>query len=160
GYRLRYPPVPTAAGLLLVLVGLAFLARTAWRNPDWIDNGALFRSAGKIVPSSAKIRAYLGRVAQSERDWDQARSNYEAATLIYPGYVQTDASLNVTLGDVYFNLGNLEKAAESLERAIPLAPSSAEAHYNLGLVYARLARYRESEPMVRKALALRPEFPE
>ena len=150
----------TVLDVLIVLLCLALLARTYWRNPDWMDNGTLFRSAGKIVPSSAKIRAYLGRVAQSERDWDQARSNYEAATLIYPRYVQTDASLNVNLGDVYFKLGNLEKAAESLERGIRLAPSSAEAHYNLGLVYARLGRYRESEPMVRKALVLRPEFPE
>jgi tetratricopeptide (TPR) repeat protein len=148
------------APFLVIAICLALAGRTIARNLDWENDHTLFRSAEKAVPTSAKIQAYVGRVFQGGHEWDNALRHYQTALTIYPAYMNTDASINVNIGDVYFKLGQLEKAVEALERAIRLAPSSPEAHYNLGLVYGRLGRYAEAEPMVRKALALRQAFPE
>jgi tetratricopeptide (TPR) repeat protein len=146
--------------LLVVLVCLALTARTAIRNRDWVNNDTLWRTAAQVVPTSAKMQHYLGRAAQADKVWDEALRKYQEAIRIYPDYTRTDPVLNINLGDVYFNLGKLQDAAEALERATVLAPASSSAHYNLGLVYARLGRYREAETPIRKALELKPEFPE
>ena len=146
--------------LLVVLICLALLARTAFRNLDWADNDRLWRSAAQAEPTSAKMQHYLGRAAQAAGDWDEALRRYQEALRIYPAYARTDAALNINLGDVYFKLGKLENAVEALERGTALHPASSSAHYNLGLVYARLGRYQEAETAIRKALNLKPEFPE
>ena len=149
-----------ALRILLVLICLALLARTAFRNLDWVGNDLLWRSAAQAEPASAKMQHYLGRAAQAAGDWDEAFRRYQEAIRIYPGYPRTDAALNINLGDVYFKLGRVQDAAVTLERATALAPTSSSAHYNLGLVYARLGRYKEAEAAIRKALTLKPEFPE
>jgi tetratricopeptide (TPR) repeat protein len=50
-----------------------------------------------------------------------------------------------------------QKAAKELERAIELDPDFAEAHGDLGVMYASLGRYPEAEAELRRAIELIPD---
>ena len=51
----------------------------------------------------------------------------------------------------------LESAAQEFERAIALDPGFADAHNDLGVVYARLGRYPEATAEFRRAIELLPQ---
>ena len=56
--------------------------------------------------------------------------------------------------------GKKLRAAEVLERSIPLNPDYWEAYYHLGYVYADLGRQEDAVAMFKKVLERNPNFPE
>lgn len=81
---------------LLLLLCLAMVARTVVRNRDWVSNEAIFRSAVRVVPNSAKAHAALGdelkdRSSRAERL--EAVEDYQTALRIYPDYLFKDPKL-------------------------------------------------------------------
>jgi tetratricopeptide (TPR) repeat protein len=62
-------------------------------------------------------------------------------------------------GVAAFNGDDAEAAADAFEEAVRLAPTSPEAHINLGLVYTRLNRMDDAIRELETALALKPESP-
>lgn len=55
-----------------------------------------------------------------------------------------DASAHFDLGSTYYVRGDVEKAIESLERAVELNPENDDASYMLGLAYERLGRQEDA----------------
>ena len=51
----------------------------------------------------------------------------------------------MNLGTVYQQQGKLPEAERTYLRAIEINPGSAEAHYNLGLLYQKQNRRQEAE---------------
>jgi tetratricopeptide (TPR) repeat protein len=78
----------------------------------------------------------------------------ESAGRSLPG----DAQLHYLLGQALEEQGQLERAAESFERATALRPEFADAHNDLGEVLLRLGRVPAAIASCRRALALRPHF--
>lgn len=68
------------------------------------------------------------------------------------------AAFRVGVSDV--DGGRLETALQSFERAAGLAPEWADAHYNRGVVLARLGRSSEAQDALRRYLELRPDAPD
>lgn len=60
-------------------------------------------------------------------------------------------------GITAFSEGDIAGAAEAFEEAVRLAPGSAEAHTNLGLVYLQLSRIDEGIRELEQAVALDPQ---
>ena len=58
----------------------------------------------------------------------------------------------------FFSAGQVLEAVAPFKEIVRLAPESAEAHFDLGAVYARCGRFVEAAGSFRKALELRPSF--
>ena len=67
-----------------------------------------------------------------------------------------DALLNC--GTLYYEEGNLEKAADYFQRSVAAQPQNALAHFNLGSVLEELGDLEESRRHLRQALQLDPAY--
>jgi len=76
----------SAAIVFLVLLVTVFGVRTLARNRDWRDNLALYQSAVRTVPGSAKMHSNVGREYLKRGQLDQARAELQNALAIYPEY--------------------------------------------------------------------------
>ena len=72
-------------------------------------------------------------------------------------------AMNIANSDVFYNLGNgflhlnqLDKAETALKKATELQPDYVKAHYNLGVVYWSLGRYKEAADSWRTTLKFDP----
>lgn len=66
--------------------------------------------------------------------------------------------LNLLMGAVLRELGQLEQSAACCRREIQLSPSDADAHYNLGCVLQSLERFGEAMEFFKQAVRLRPGY--
>jgi tetratricopeptide (TPR) repeat protein len=65
---------------------------------------------------------------------------------------------HIDLGIAYRQVGDLELAEASLERALELNPRHPVAHNELGIVYRKTGRFGEAREAYEKALAIHPDF--
>lgn len=92
----------------------------------------------------------LGRLQKSRILLEAAQDNLENATNLDGN----NFSAGFLLGQVYFELGDLDAAAEEFTRLSKVAPERAEAFYQLGVVQARLKKSDEAIAAFRKAAEL------
>ena len=104
----------TLAWGLLIVASLALAARTVARNTDWKDNLALYSSAVRAVPGSAKMHANLGGEYLSRNQFDLARNELQIALRIYPDSPDTLAAL----GLLESRQGNYQAAGALMEKAL------------------------------------------
>jgi Tfp pilus assembly protein PilF len=64
------------------------------------------------------------------------------------------------LGNALVQLGKLDAAVTSFERAIVLRPDFAEAHNNLGWTLCKQGKFEEAEAACRRAVAIAPNYAE
>lgn len=69
-------------------------------------------------------------------------------------FAPNDATIPLIEGVHNFMLGRYARAEEDLTRSIALAPDSAEAHYNLGLLYVRLDKLEQARAEAKVAYDL------
>src|SRR5262249_47442450 len=74
---------------------------------------------------------YLGLAYRDLKKEEETIRELEAA--VKPGYPA--AEMYLTLGDVYFNQGNLERAVELFQKAVAAAPAQLEGHLRMAQVY-------------------------
>jgi len=86
-------------------------------------------------PKSPQARFLKGLVLTDLRQTNEAIQVFSGLTEEYPDLPEPYNNLAV----LYANLGQYEKARDSLEQAIRTHPSYATAHENLGDIYAKLA---------------------
>jgi tetratricopeptide (TPR) repeat protein len=63
------------------------------------------------------------------------------------------------LGNLYAELGELDKARDALTRTLAFDPDFAEAHNNMGKVHAAGGRLDEALRSIATALTLSPDYP-
>jgi tetratricopeptide (TPR) repeat protein len=123
-----------AAGVAAVVL-LALAARTAWRNRDWRNDEALWRSAIRVVPGSSKPYKGLARTVHAQGRLDEAIALMESSLSVFDAKpvapVDYSSDLLQGLGEFYTEKGDVvreagkegeartfyEKAAAILERA-------------------------------------------
>jgi tetratricopeptide (TPR) repeat protein len=106
-----------------------------------------------ILMSYPDTKYYLGMIAYAEGDAEQAISWFRDALQSDPMNAATHTALGTALG----RKKEYQAARASLERAIALDPKNQVAHYQLGLVYARLGERDRSREMFAIAERLRSE---
>jgi tetratricopeptide (TPR) repeat protein len=149
------------------------------------DAAQLLRKALGLAPDAVESWYYLGLAQQSLAHSEEALRCYEEALKRAPGDFYTHLQIGTVLlnlgrrrealdhllaaqalrpeySDVYQRLseaylgsGDLDSALKSARRAVERIPKSREAHYQLGLVLARLGKRAESQ----KEFALSEAFP-
>jgi tetratricopeptide (TPR) repeat protein len=139
--RPRLAPWATVFLLLAVMGGAA---RTWIRNRDWRDEHALWASAVRIVPASAKAQTEYGRVLLDESEGASARGQADsAATLRHRASRHLDQALAIYpecrpaanhRTRVAILDGDLARAQELCERAVRVDSTDAMAYSNWGYV--------------------------
>jgi tetratricopeptide (TPR) repeat protein len=86
----------------------------------------------------------------------EAIDAYDHALCIDPQ--KLDALLNC--GTLFYEEGNLKKAAEYFERALQADPENALAHFNLGSVLEEVGRLEAARLHLRHAIRLDPSYPD
>jgi tetratricopeptide (TPR) repeat protein len=102
------------------------------------------------VPPEARAAFEKGRVAVSEKKSNAAISYFKKAIEIYPDF--HDAHLS--LGQLYMDASEWEKAEVSLRQAVKTNPKSVTAMVSLGEVYRRLKKYSDGEQVLAEALKI------
>ena len=100
---------PNSATIILLIITLAFSARTFSRNADWKDNLTLLSHDVKISSESARIRYAYGSALLVEKALKEKDNNQKT---IY-----------------------LDQAIEQLSKGVSLIPNYNDAWYNLGIAY-------------------------
>ena len=114
-----------------------------------------FRSALKIDPHFAPGAIKLSEVLITEGKPQAAVACLEDAVKQAPP--DQAEPVRAALGLAYTANGEMEKALATLKDLVAAQPDSADAHFNLGLVYARRAQSKDAEAAVaefREALRL------
>lgn len=110
------------------------------------------RGRVQVLPSDHAAWHELGLAAFNRGDLALAIQCLEAAVAVN-GKV---ALYQRNLGEICRRAGLLEKAEAAGRRAVKLAPSDIDAHYNLGLAYTDARNYRKAVACYRQALKLNP----
>lgn len=63
------------------------------------------------------------------------------------------------LGNIYYDMGDLDRAEYAYKRAIEFSPEHINAHYNLSVVYKKKGMIEESVKYLRKAYLLELKYP-
>lgn len=175
-------------GLVGVIVVL-FAARTVVRNRDWRDEQALFESAMRVSPNSAKVHLGLGGVYLEKGLTDAALRELQISLAILPT-VMAQSNLGTlylrkgqsgeaiaeyrkalaldprhaltynNLGYVLLSRGEIGEAVEALQKAVLFGPHLADAHYTLGRALAAQERWAQAIAAYREACRLKPDFVE
>lgn len=85
------------------------------------------RNAIGIVPDEPEYHYYLGRACESNEQWPDALSEYEAAYRLYPEFGRGD--ILRALGKAYLHTGNVERSIEFLNLFITRRNSDPEGRY-------------------------------
>ena len=124
------------AAAVLVVVCLAFTARTYARNFDWQDDVSLWRSAVDVCPADSKAHYNLAKALQQiPGRLPEAIPEYQAALAIEPDQPAAHASLANALMDMQ---GRLPEAIAEYQATLRMEPGNADAHDNLANALARI----------------------
>lgn len=125
-----------------------------------VYKGALqsYKQAAKLDPSDPDTMLLIGGVHFITGDYDAAIAEYQAGIKRFPN----DSRFYVNYSEVL--LGSPEiaeqqsRAQSLLEKAIQLAPDSAEAHYQLGQLALRQGRLQDAEREFLASIASEPDL--
>ncbi|HEY0840390.1 MAG TPA: tetratricopeptide repeat protein [Vulgatibacter sp.] len=154
-------------GVWLALLGFApagwawLVARTAWSGTpasvyDRIeragDFGPLAQLEADAMAKDARPEALfvLARAKKRLGAWDEARSLYERALALRPGW----APAEVNLGNVRFLEGDPDEARRHYDRAVAAEPRLAAAWFALSRIHYRSVEFAAGQTARDKAVAL------
>lgn len=90
--------------------------------------------------------------AYARKDFQRALAAAERAVALLPENVD----VRISLGNIYFYLGDVDHSVEAFQKAIAISPNSAVAHVNLGQVYQAAQKMDLARLSYERALALNP----
>jgi|GEM_PF-3042816 len=139
--------------IMALILSLAIIARK--RNTDWATEKSLWSSAVEVHPLDDKAWVLLGLVLKNERDYNGAIAAYRRAIAIEPtsgAYDNLSVACTLKLDH--------DCARKSLESSLALNPNDPIALSNYAEILLRDGKLDAAEASYRKALRLRPVFPE
>ncbi|MBA4150039.1 MAG: tetratricopeptide repeat protein [Verrucomicrobia bacterium] len=172
------------------VVGRVMLANTLLEQQRFAEAEEQFKGALNVNPNFPEVHFNLGNLFIQQNRVAEAIGAYEAAIGQNPNYAEAHANLGVALGmqqrfseavahyerslelqpfqpDLLRNLAldlmslqRFVQAEAKLRRALELDPSDAMSHLLLGNVHWAQGQTGEAIPQYRRALELRPDFPE
>ena len=109
----------------------------------------------KLVEQSPDNIEYYGALADAyKQKGDTAK---ELETYQRMGAQDPSGMAFYNLGNIMFNKSEIGKAAEAYKKAIELAPDNAMAHYQLGLTYVNLAKFKDAVVELETFIKLKPK---
>ncbi|HLV11202.1 MAG TPA: tetratricopeptide repeat protein [Trueperaceae bacterium] len=127
------------------------------RLADALDT---IQRAEAVSANDPRVQNTKGLVLYQLGDLQQARTTLEQAASLATTSQELDnaekSTVQVNLGRVYRDLGELELAQQSFRRAVVLDPTSATAHNNLGDIAFRLGDCSTAEYELAQAVNLDP----
>jgi tetratricopeptide (TPR) repeat protein len=132
-----------SAGYCALGMTLAALQRSAEARTQ-------FERSVALAPAQIESYYRLGLLDLDSNDWDAASRNLRQVLDREPKH----AGALTALGRAEFEQKHYTEATDLLQRAIANDESSREAHYYLGLSFARLGRKQESEAQLQIAMQL------
>ena len=132
---------------LLVAVALAFGARTAVRNLDWLNGERFYTKLVETSPDSAKAHYSMGVLLAADGDDAGAIQSYDRAIAIFPAYGEAFRNR----GNAYARLGRREEAMASYRACLRFSPGDFAAASNLGKLEAGLPVNPPRQPSMRKS---------
>jgi tetratricopeptide (TPR) repeat protein len=102
--------------------------------------------------NAAKAYDYMAKAYLQDGNTDAAIKTYREAIQSYPA---RDA-FHTSLGDIYYNQGELSEAEAEYKAAINLDSESTDSRYGLGQVYLNSERYDEAEVQFKDVVRLSP----
>ena len=111
-----------------------------------------FTAAMSARPDDWASHANLGNFYMEGRNFPAAAACFETATKLEPR--QIGPLVNASMA--YSNMGQNDRAEQSLRRALTVEPANAAANFNLGLLLAERGRSPEAEQAFGAALAADP----
>jgi protein O-mannosyl-transferase len=150
--RIRLDRRKLAAALAGVLVVLSIL--TYQRNQVWSSDITLWQDTVRKSPAKYRARFQLAHTYYNHQRYQDAVAQYaEAAKLQKPNY-----DLLVDWALACDDAGQPEEAIRKLRQAAALEPS-AHVYSQIGMVYARSARWAEAQQALAEAARLNPNYP-
>jgi tetratricopeptide (TPR) repeat protein len=119
-----------------------------------------FAAAATLLAALGVVEAEADQtdICRTSTNWSEAET---ACTAEIEGGAWQTEDLSFAYGSrcrALHNLGKLEQALVDCRKTIDLAPDSAAAHHNLGIVLYKLNRHAEALPVLDRALRLEPEL--
>lgn len=136
---------------ILVLMGLAWLQTSSWRNSETLWTHAL-----KCTTNNARAHYNLGVTLSGLGRIDEAIVHYRRALEIKPN----DPGAHNNLGMALSGLGRTDEAMAHYRKALEIKPYSASVYNNLGNVMAGRGEIDGAIAHYRKALEIDPDFAE
>ena len=117
---------------------------------------AAFESLLDVDPNNVEAVVHYGLALEDLRRFDEARLEYEKATELAPD----DPLPFINLGSLlYFHSRETYAAKEALMRALEIDPKNADAHFNLGVLFADANMFGEAKVEWERVLELAPDGP-
>jgi len=134
------------------MVGALCVLRIVTRIPDWRDDVTLLSRALATEPDEFVLHDALGDAYWIRGEEVGAEREWKEALRINPTFVRPVNALGALCG----KQRRYGEAVAYLQRAILLTPDDANAHLNLGAVYAEMGSLDRAEEQFRTAVALVP----
>ncbi|GIL43829.1 hypothetical protein Vafri_1432 [Volvox africanus] len=132
-----------------VMAAVLFLyaIRTWQRNWDWRTEEALFESAARVCPTSAKVQLNLGILQRRRGDQGAALRHLRRARALEPGYCEPNYWIGISL----VNSGDPRLGVVELESALGCKYVAVDALKSLNTIYSVLHSNspKDPEPMLR-----------
>ncbi len=148
GHQPRLPQLQTIGKGLVILLLLAYGARTNARNTDWHSDYTLFSAVLEHYPRNARAHENLAHALYRDGSPKEALAHYKSAIAINP----TTVRLHFNLGLFYSAQQRPAEAAQAFQTALALNPEHTKSHYNLGLLYQKSGHPDKALPHYRQAL--------
>jgi len=132
---------------------LALAGVSVYRNHVYATNEGVWLDVLKIYPASERATNNLGNVYMDRKQYDKAKACFEQLVARNPA----DYTAQQNLGSIHERedspYHDVEKAIGYFKAAITANPDFAEAHYNLGRLYQKIAQSRRDDALEAEAVA-------
>jgi len=165
-YSIALPAVNLLVGVVLIVV-IAYSAKTYTRNFDWKNNLTLFRADIDATPNSARthfsLAATLNTTAVTQEDpavkaqmLQESIAGFQRSVEIYPEF----ASAWYNMGVAYFNNGDPQNAQIAYENCLLYNTFDKQALNNLGVIYFNRNDYNTAIEYFSRAVEAHTNFPD
>jgi protein O-GlcNAc transferase len=144
---------PDAPKALIAMGRLQFLDLS---DPD--SALATYRRAVAVAPTDPEAHYGLGQLLYFHGQHDAARSAFQEALRLRPGWSRAEAWLGTV--ELEAMPADVPAAIRHLEAAVAADARYAYARYQLGRVYGRAERWKEAVASLQEAVALKPGYRE
>lgn len=133
-------------------------ARSCWTRGEQEDALKEAKTAVSINPDFVDIVNWYATLLARTGTPEKARELFERALKLPPHDGRQPYSANMTLGTIYLEKGEYDRAALCFEKALRLFPENYPCSVYLAASYAALGRMTAARQAAQRVLALAPEF--
>jgi Tfp pilus assembly protein PilF len=145
------------AGVLVCTASLLACATSGTKRPAAVatQDESGFTITEKVnVSTSVRSKFNDAMRFLGEKQYDRGIALLADATEAAPNVT----SLHIDLGIAYGQIGDHERAEESIKRALQLNPLHPVAHNELGIIYRKTGRFKRARKSYESALEVHPDF--